>query len=732
MSEIASNTSQLFASETDRMDAINRIIGDTRRQASPLARCIAPMLIALDWFGAPRRLMSGLPAATEPFGPHAMKVLFRELGFKTRETFLPTGERRADPMRGVPVGSVVEFPDGPRVFLGELEGQPWWHDGADLCPDAPPRAARAIVVERDIDHQPIQGVLPGWLDELYLSARREIGGILSISFVINLLALAVSLFAMFVYNTVIPSAASTSLWGVTVGALIAISGAWGLRLLRVGLTARLSAWAGLKISDITLRKSISFPVEMSTRLGVENNLTRLRSLEGVRQWFGGAGGVVSADYPFVLVFLVTLAILGGWVVVVPIVGLLLFALASWPASRLVQARSREAGRANRQMAELTSLVAQRLRALRGVRGSAFWHRRIAELVSQSVAANRTHAEANGLAQAIGQAISSLTVLGTMGVGIALVLDGDMSTGGLIAAMMLIWRITAPAQRMFGTQVRMRQLMDAGRQLRRLLQTEGEASNPQLTSPVASLLPSLEVDRLFYRYSADREPALNGVSFALEPGEVLAVVGPNGAGKTTLLEAICGTRTPQNGTVRVGDRDIRQFDPADYRSWHGYTPQKTPGVPISLPQSMRLRRPESTDAELNTALTRVAGEKWWVFFDASSAEEAFDVSISPAREDRDALRGRAIVRLAASLLGDPPLIVLDDPLGNKDPALDPYLIKLIDDLRRRSTVIYSTHRPDLILKADKIAVLDRGALAHFGPVAAEPAADGGSDARSMEE
>ena len=127
----------------------------------------------------------------------------------------------------------------------------------------------------------------------------------------------------------------------------------------------------------------------------------------------------------------------------------------------------------------------------------------------------------------------------MGVGILLVLDGGMSTGGLIATMMLIWRVTAPAQQAFAARVQWRQIADSARQLDRLMQTAGEQQDPQAVSPMAGLAPALAADRAYYRFSADAEAALAGVSFAVEPSRMLAVVGPNGAGKTTLLECLAG-------------------------------------------------------------------------------------------------------------------------------------------------------------------------------------------------
>jgi ATP-binding cassette subfamily C protein LapB len=617
----------------------------------------------------------------------------------------------------LPAGSILLSGAAARVYLGRLDGSDWWHDGEKVAAGYVPAAGDSLlVIRRQADHAPLDAPQAGWLRRLVLEARKEIGGIFVVSLVANILALVISLFTMFVYNTVIPSGAMASLWTMTIGAVIAIVGAWWLRMARVRLLAGLTGWAGSRISDIAFRKTIGLPVEVSARLGVENNLIRLRSVEGVRQWFGGGGGAVSADYPFVVIFLLVIALLGGWIVIVPAVGLLLFYALSIPLAYYVEARANKVGRVSRRVGEFATVITRRLRGIRGVRGSALWRRKLLELVAESVEANRDYALANGLTQALGQALAMLVVLATMGVGIVLVLNQGMSTGGLIATMMLIWRITTPAQQMFASQVRVRQLGDSTRQLDRLLLSLGEKQNPQITSPVTGLTPSIVADRLYYRYSADQEPALGGISFEVKPGQLVAVVGPNGSGKSTLLSVLAGLRQPQNGRLIVGGRDIRQFDPADYRAWTGYLPQMIQGIPVPIRSILKARRPVTTDAEMQAALTLVAGERWYALLGAESLAAGLAMNFEPWREDREAVRLRFIVRMASAIMGSPPVILLDDPLGDRDPALDGHFLHLLETLRGQSTIILATHRPDLIQRADQVAVLNDGGLVHFGPVA----------------
>lgn len=710
MSRFSNSTEPLnYASEAARLAGLRGVLGE-QRLAHPLARCISPLLVALDWFGAPQSILQSLPADGQPLTVPDLQELLRELGYQTRLSPWQTGQTPRQ-------ASVLLRPGAAFVYLGSYEGKDCWHDGEQVTFAVQLQAGDMLLsVRKAVEYKPTDAAHPGWLSKLVVTARREISGVLLISLVANLLTLAVSLFTMFVYNTIIPSGAMLTLLAVTLGALIAVLGGWGLRMARARILARMTAWAGAKIGNLAYRKTLGLPLELSSRVGVDSNMSRLRSIESVRQWFGGAGGAVSADYPFAFIFLLVIALLGGWIVLVPLSSLLLFALLAKPMALYVEGRANRVGVISRQLNDISLTLTLHLRSLNGVAGSVLWYRRIAEMVADGAEANRDYAMATGLAQTVAQALSSLTVLATMGVGVNLVLQQSMSTGGLIASMMLIWRITTPAQQMFSNQVRLRQLTDATRQLDRLLQTVGEMANPQSVAPISDLQHDIVIDRLYYRFNAEREAALNGVSFAIPVGQIVAVVGPNGAGKSTLLEIIAGIRLPHSGRVLVGGRDIRQFDVGDYRAWTGYVPQQVHGLPITVREALTLRFPVATDAMLYLALSRVAGPDWWRLLGGESAQQALSLVIDAWGENPDDVRNRMIVRLASATLEVPAIILLDDPIGDRDPQLDGYLRSMLESLRGRSTIIMATHRPDLIRLADQVAILNEGALLHFGPVA----------------
>lgn len=694
--------------ESTRIADLEAMIGRERLARSALARILAPLLVALGWTGAPSRLLASLPPPDVDIDAARLGPLLVDLGFRVREC------RWRDWLGGLdtlPVGSIVMSNGAPRLYLGRGDDGEQWYGGTASV------AAGDLVLAIDPDPAFVAPEAPqsGWLGRLLATHWRKIAGTAAVGFFADALTLTISLFTMFVYNVVIPTGDREPLLAVAAAALFAVAGAWGLRLARATLTARLAGSAGASIGDAAMRRTLALPFETSGRLGAENNLVRLRGLESARQWFGGAG--IGVDVPFVLVVLFVIALIGGWIAIVPAVGLFAYAALAWPLTGFLNARSAFAGRTSRILGETTAVLAGRVRELRGIPGSALWRARIVALVARSVAANRDFALANALVQTVGNGVSLTIVLATMATGIGLVLSGGMSTGGLIATMMLIWRVTMPAQRLFASQVRFKQLIDSSRQIDRLLATPGESADPRAVSPLAGLPPAIAADRLYYRYAADREPALGGVSFKVEPGRLIAIIGPNGAGKTTLIELLAGLRPAHNGAVRISGRDIRQIDPLDYRAWHGYLPQRLPALPLSVRDLLRLRRPGADDARLEAALRLAAGEAWWRFVGAKDATEGLALTIPPAREDRAATRARFVVAFAAAILDEPPLVLLDDPLSDRDPALDAHLLCALDALRGRCTVVLATHRPELIRRADLVAVLDGGALAHFGPVAA---------------
>jgi ABC-type bacteriocin/lantibiotic exporter with double-glycine peptidase domain len=580
-----------------------------------------------------------------------------------------------------------------------------------------------LAVEPDIDFQPIDQPRPNWFRGLFEQIRDELFKLFAMSFVINVLALAISLYTLVVYSVVIPSGATATIWGLALVAVVATIGGWGLRIGRQFASSRLGAWAGTRIATATMRKMLALPVEMTTRFGVQNNVVRMRVFENARIFLSGAGGLNLIDYPFVVIFLVVIALMGGWLVFVPIIALFAFAVLAWPTSDYVASKSTAAGIAAGRLEEHAVSAFLGVDSFYRAGADSQWLSRFSDLAHESAARNRDYSIALARAQAIGQALGMLTVLATLCIGIVLVLDGAMNAGGLVAAMMLIWRITTPAQQAFGSLVRLRQVHSSVQQVDRLMATPGEPTGSEFTSPVGLANAALTADRVYYRPDADYDAALNGVSFSAAAGQRIAIVGPSAGGKTVLLECLAGLRRPQSGRVLLGGRDIRQFDTTEYRAWIGYVPQVVPGLPLTVRDYLRLSAPTLQDDEAFAALARAFGPDWRELSAfGRSADRVLDREFNSFSENIAELQFRHLIAFVAATLNRPSVLLLDGDGVAGSPEWEPRILRYLDSIRGSTTVVWAPYLTANIQTCQQIVVLDRGNVVRAGQTAQLAAAE----------
>lgn len=736
------------------LERLEAAIGTERRVASPVAAALPAMLVALGWLGTARSLAGLLPARDVALTLEHIELLLPAIGFRVRR--MPATGTAAD-TRQLRAGSLAHKSDGTLgVYLGHPDGKDvWLVDGSQR--ELPLTKGDTILsVAPDIDFRPVDEPRRNWFRGLFEKLRNELFALFAMSLVVNILALTVSLYTLVVYGHVIPSGTTTTIWGIALVAVVAIVGGWALKVGRQMVVSRLGSWAGTRIGSASMRKMLALPLEMSTRFGVQNNIVRMRSFESARAFLSGAGGVNLIDYPFVVIFLITIAVMGGWLVLVPILALLTYAALAFPTSDYVASKSNAAGIAAGELEENAVSALLGINAFSKAGADNQWLVRFADLARASAARNREYSIAAARAQTIGQGLGLITVLATLCTGIMLVLNGTMHPAGLVAAMMLIWRITVPAQQAFGSLVRLRQIRASVAELDNLMATPGERTTAEFGSPSGLEKPELIVDRVYYRPDADFDAALNGVSFTVPAGARVAIVGPSAGGKSALLECLAGLRRPQAGRVLVAGRDIRQFDTTEYRAWLGYVPQTVPALPLTVRDYLRLRTPTLQDDEAFAAFERVIGPDWKQLpvFDrrrrqlggqtqrhvdggnpafaphplpqatagtgSKPRDYVLDRALNPFTDDHEELQFRQIVAFVAATLGQPTLLLIDGDGVGGTLGWEPRILRYLDSIRGSTTVVWAPYTSEHIQTCDQIVVLDRGSVLHVGPAAGRPA------------
>jgi thiol reductant ABC exporter CydD subunit len=216
--------------------------------------------------------------------------------------------------------------------------------------------------------------------------------------------------------------------------------------------------------------------------------------------------------------------------------------------------------------------------------------------------------------------------------------------------------------------------------------------------------SLEIDALRVTYPGRSEPALDGVSTRIEPGEVLALAGPSGCGKSSLLGVLLGLVTPASGSVRLGGVDLAQLDLAAWRAQLAWVPQRPHLFSASIAENVSLGRKDASREGIRAALA-AAGLTEVV----DNLPEGLDTVLGDRGAGLSAGE-RQRVALARAFVRDAPLLLLDEPTANLDGDRERDVIERLGYLARGRTVVLVAHRPALLAMADRVLELAPAAVA----------------------
>ena len=237
------------------------------------------------------------------------------------------------------------------------------------------------------------------------------------------------------------------------------------------------------------------------------------------------------------------------------------------------------------------------------------------------------------------------------------------------------------------------------------------AEPKVLDPAEPLPPpadhTLGFDRVGFRYREDEPLVLDEISFRLEPGSRVAIVGPSGSGKSTLVSLVLRFWDPTAGEVRLGGHDLRGYTQEDLRSAVGVVAQDTHLFNETLRDNLLLARPDATDLEIEFALERAQLAEF-----VDQLPQGLD---TPLGEQALRLSGgeRQRLAIARALLKDAPVLILDEPTANLDPATEHQLLAEIYDLMPNRTTLVITHRLVHMERMDEILVLERGRIVERG-------------------
>ncbi len=526
------------------------------------------------------------------------------------------------------------------------------------------------------------------------AARSPLALAAAISIGIGLLMLAVPLFSLQVYDRVLSSGSRETLAALAAMTLLALLVLGLLEVLRASILARLSTRLGTRLAASLLAAGA---VAGDPGQGLRD-LTRLRGV------LSGPALTAMFDAPWLPLALFLVWLLHptlGWFGLASAVGLAALAVVGDLAARQ---RLLEAGHLAPVLQQQVDAIGQQRDVVAAMGLLPALQTRFARLHDRLLILQQRAAERGGLVTGIARSARLLIQAGALALGALLVLDGELSGGGMIAAAILLGRALAPLEQMLSGWRSLVQANEGWQRLQALL-NHAPTDRPSLALPAPDGLLTLEQ----VAYAVEERVLVRSSSLTVPTGELLGVVGPSGAGKSTLCRLIVGALLPSSGVIRLDGVDIATQSRATLGRHIGYLPQ-SPGLFRGTVAENIARMAPEPDAERVVAAARAAGVHEFIL----GLPQGYD---TPLGNDGAPLSAgqRQRLGLARALFGDPRLVVLDEPNAHLDGTGEHALATALDGLKaRRATVLLVTHRLNILRHADRILVLDNGSIERIGP------------------
>ncbi|GED23640.1 type I secretion system permease/ATPase [Halomonas halmophila] len=522
----------------------------------------------------------------------------------------------------------------------------------------------------------------------------------------NLLAISTALFAMQVYDRVVPNEAFETLWILASGVALAVVLEFVLRCLRGHLLDVTGKGLDLQLS------SLLFERVMQMRLSAKPSSTgafsnQIREFESVREFFTSSTIGAISDMPFVLLFLGVIFFIGGPVVWVPIAAVVLMVL----PGLLAQGRLAKLSRQNlREGAVRQGVLLESVEHLETVKTTRAEGRNLRLWENLSGDLSEASVKLRSLSVMLGYGatmVQQLCYVGVVVVGVYQISAGNMTIGALIACTILTSRTVAPMTQVAGILARWQHVKVAMEGLDELMDAPVERPADRDFARKPKLYGHYRLEDVVLRYQEDAPAALNLKELEIDAGEHLALLGGNGAGKSTLLRLMAGLTDPGAGRIMLDDIGLGQIEPVDRRRAIGYLPQDIALFYGTLRDNLTLDGAAYDDEELLEVLDAV-GLGTFVRRHTLGLDLPIQSSTSVSGGQRQA------IGLARLLLQDPRIVLMDEPTAAFDQTNEQHVIRYLQEWLKGRTLVVSTHKRALLNLVERAVVLRDGAIVMDGP------------------
>ena len=521
------------------------------------------------------------------------------------------------------------------------------------------------------------------------------------SFFLNILMLSSTIYMLAVYDVVMPSKSLDTLLVVTLVILIFFVGMALLEYVRskilIHVSNKLDAMLNRKIFDATFELAIRNPGKA--------NAAPMRDFNTVKQFLTGSAVFAIFDAPWFPIYLSIMFIfdpiygfygLGATIIII------LLTIMNGKATKKGLEHSNNMYQKSVEHFSNTVRNVEVVEAM-GMKRALFkkWMEKHFEFIETHTQASSTASMYNNASKTFRMMASSLMY----GVGALLAINGHISPGMIIAGAVLLGRALAPISQLVASWKTFSNAKISYKRLNDLL-LEFDEMEERISLPTPE--GKIEFQNIVVVPPLAQKPVIRNVSFTINPGESVGVIGPSAAGKSTLAKAAVGVWPVVNGSVRIDGADIKHYNRDELGEHIGYLPQDIELFEGTIAENIARFRSEDPQKIIEAA--KLSGTHDLIL----NLPNGYETRVGPGGASLSGGQKQRI-GLARAVYGMPKMIILDEPNSNLDDAGEYALMMALRILKQKgTTLLFITHRKNLLAIADKIAVVKDGMLSLYGP------------------
>jgi ATP-binding cassette subfamily B protein len=536
-----------------------------------------------------------------------------------------------------------------------------------------------------------------------MACKKAFWFIFFFSCAINILVMFMPIYTMQILDRVVTSGSVSTLILLTIitfaatVSMIALEGCRSLAMQKIG------EWLEKTMYDELIRRGLAMTIQNPGTSGSQI----LRDMSSIRGFISGQSLIALFDIPWAIMFFILMLLINFKIALIAFVGIILVVLlaifnefATSKHLKLIndtQVKNYAEIEAAIRNAEVVESMGMSEAIVK------MWKQRNGKVAEMQNRANLLGTVINSFSKLLRMVLNTFILAG----GIYISLSSHTTVGGILACSMLLGRVMSPVDIIISQNKAISAARTAYARLQNIL------VNLQLRNTAMELptpLGRVTANQVVFTPGGSQKMVLKGVSFDIGPGECVGVIGPSGCGKSTLMKLIVGVWRPTNGTIRLDGGDVYTWNRDHFGKYVGYLPQDIELFNLSIKVNIA-RLSDDVDPGLVVLAAQMAGVHELILslpngYDTVIGYGHGAVMLSGGQKQR--------IALARAFYGDMKLIVLDEPNSNLDQNGEQALLVAVQLAKQQKrTVIFTTHKMNMLTVTDKILVIQDGMVAAFG-------------------